>query len=128
MCCAVSLWIRSVRMCTPMGQEHDDCHPLSHKVSPAYFKIKFNVTFICKARNNWSTKATISKTFYVSTVGASLMGRGSLFQSGLPLNRSQSIKGNLPVSLDRGMASRFWVDDLRDHFGMQEVRNIRSSC
>ena len=57
MCCAVSLWIRSVRMCTPMGQEHDDCHPLSHKVSPAYFKIKFNVTFICKARNNWSTKA-----------------------------------------------------------------------
>ncbi|XP_041638518.1 prokineticin-2 [Cheilinus undulatus] len=32
MCCAVSLWIRSLRMCTPMGQEGDDCHPLSHKV------------------------------------------------------------------------------------------------
>lgn len=33
MCCAVSLWIRSLRMCTPMGQEGDDCHPMSHKVS-----------------------------------------------------------------------------------------------
>ncbi|XP_061074541.1 prokineticin-2 [Conger conger] len=32
MCCAVSLWIRSLRMCTPMGLEGDDCHPVSHKV------------------------------------------------------------------------------------------------
>ncbi|KAM4588540.1 prokineticin-2 [Odontesthes bonariensis] len=32
MCCAVSLWIRSLRMCTPMGREGDNCHPLSHKV------------------------------------------------------------------------------------------------
>ncbi|KAM7005390.1 prokineticin-2 [Tautogolabrus adspersus] len=32
MCCAVSLWIRSLRMCTPMGQESDDCHPMSHEV------------------------------------------------------------------------------------------------
>ncbi|XP_069499946.1 prokineticin-2 [Ambystoma mexicanum] len=32
MCCAVSLWIRSLRMCTPMGTEGDDCHPLSYKV------------------------------------------------------------------------------------------------
>ncbi|XP_023649726.2 prokineticin-2 [Paramormyrops kingsleyae] len=32
MCCAVSLWIRNLRMCTPMGQEGEDCHPLSHKV------------------------------------------------------------------------------------------------
>ncbi|KAK0134925.1 AVIToxin-VAR2 [Merluccius polli] len=31
MCCAVSLWIRSLRMCTPIGQEGDDCHPMSHK-------------------------------------------------------------------------------------------------
>ncbi|KAK2862572.1 hypothetical protein Q5P01_002105 [Channa striata] len=31
-CCAVSLWIRSLRMCTPMGMEGDDCHPLSQKV------------------------------------------------------------------------------------------------
>ncbi|XP_068107942.1 prokineticin-2 [Hyperolius riggenbachi] len=31
MCCAVSLWIRSIRMCTPLGNEGDDCHPLSHK-------------------------------------------------------------------------------------------------
>ncbi|XP_030276944.1 prokineticin-2 [Sparus aurata] len=32
LCCAVSLWIRSLRMCTPMGQEGDDCHPMSHSV------------------------------------------------------------------------------------------------
>lgn len=32
MCCAVSLWIRSLRMCTPMGQEGDDCHSMSHQV------------------------------------------------------------------------------------------------
>uniref|UniRef100_A0A3B5K4R3 Prokineticin 2 n=1 Tax=Takifugu rubripes TaxID=31033 RepID=A0A3B5K4R3_TAKRU len=32
MCCAVSLWIRSLRMCTPMGREGDDCHPMSHTV------------------------------------------------------------------------------------------------
>ncbi|XP_053157289.1 prokineticin-2 [Hemicordylus capensis] len=31
MCCAVSLWIRSLRMCTPMGNLGEDCHPLSHK-------------------------------------------------------------------------------------------------
>ncbi|XP_019942137.1 prokineticin-2 [Paralichthys olivaceus] len=32
MCCAVSLWISSLRMCTPMGNEGHDCHPMSHKV------------------------------------------------------------------------------------------------
>ncbi|XP_077181300.1 prokineticin-2 isoform X2 [Paroedura picta] len=32
MCCAVSLWIRSLRMCTPLGNLGEDCHPLSHKV------------------------------------------------------------------------------------------------
>ncbi|XP_036957787.1 prokineticin-2 [Acanthopagrus latus] len=32
LCCAVSLWIRSLRMCTPMGHEGDDCHPMSHSV------------------------------------------------------------------------------------------------
>ncbi|XP_056131257.1 prokineticin-2 [Lampris incognitus] len=32
MCCAVSLWIRSLRMCTSMGEEGDDCHPMSHKI------------------------------------------------------------------------------------------------
>ncbi|XP_068010522.1 prokineticin-2 isoform X1 [Melanerpes formicivorus] len=33
MCCAISLWIRSLRMCTPMGNLGEDCHPLSHRVS-----------------------------------------------------------------------------------------------
>lgn len=37
MCCAVGLWIRSLRMCTPMGQEGPDCHPLSHTVSQSVF-------------------------------------------------------------------------------------------
>ncbi|XP_065543179.1 prokineticin-2 isoform X2 [Lathamus discolor] len=32
MCCAVSLWIRSLRMCTPMGNLGDECHPLSHRL------------------------------------------------------------------------------------------------
>uniref|UniRef100_A0A8C0GQJ0 Prokineticin 2 n=1 Tax=Chelonoidis abingdonii TaxID=106734 RepID=A0A8C0GQJ0_CHEAB len=32
MCCAVSLWIRSLRMCTPMGDLGEECHPLSIKV------------------------------------------------------------------------------------------------
>ncbi|KAF7711407.1 prokineticin-2 [Silurus meridionalis] len=32
MCCAVSLWIRSLRMCMPMAMEGEECHPMSHKV------------------------------------------------------------------------------------------------
>ncbi|XP_049589741.1 prokineticin-2 [Syngnathus scovelli] len=32
MCCAVSLWFHSLRMCTLMGTEGDDCHPMSHDV------------------------------------------------------------------------------------------------
>ncbi|XP_044141607.1 prokineticin-1 [Bufo gargarizans] len=31
-CCAISLWLRGLRMCTPMGQEGEECHPFSHKV------------------------------------------------------------------------------------------------
>ncbi|XP_050005310.1 prokineticin-2 isoform X5 [Alexandromys fortis] len=32
MCCAVSIWIKSIRICTPMGQVGDSCHPLTRKV------------------------------------------------------------------------------------------------
>ncbi|XP_062396160.1 prokineticin-1 [Sardina pilchardus] len=32
LCCAVSLWLRGLRMCTPRGDEGDECHPYSHKV------------------------------------------------------------------------------------------------
>ncbi|TSW62362.1 Prokineticin-1 [Bagarius yarrelli] len=32
MCCAVSLWLRGLRMCTPQGFEGDECHPFSHKL------------------------------------------------------------------------------------------------
>ncbi|XP_075997385.1 prokineticin-2 isoform X2 [Genypterus blacodes] len=31
MCCAVSLWISTLRVCTPMGKEGEACHPLSHE-------------------------------------------------------------------------------------------------
>ncbi|KAG1933104.1 prokineticin-1 [Pimephales promelas] len=31
LCCAVSLWLRGLRMCTPQGLEGDECHPYSHK-------------------------------------------------------------------------------------------------
>ncbi|XP_036960829.1 prokineticin-1 [Acanthopagrus latus] len=31
-CCAVSLWLRGLRMCVPRGVEGDECHPFSHKV------------------------------------------------------------------------------------------------
>lgn len=32
LCCAVSLWLRGLRMCAPRGLEGDECHPFSHKV------------------------------------------------------------------------------------------------
>lgn len=32
LCCAVSLWLRGLRMCAPRGLEGDECHPYSHKV------------------------------------------------------------------------------------------------
>ncbi|XP_030062622.1 prokineticin-2 [Microcaecilia unicolor] len=31
-CCAVSLWISSLRMCTPVGIDGEECHPLSRKI------------------------------------------------------------------------------------------------
>nr|XP_033774515.1 prokineticin-1 [Geotrypetes seraphini] len=31
-CCAISLWLRGLRMCIPLGQEGEECHPFSHKV------------------------------------------------------------------------------------------------
>ncbi|XP_036286425.1 prokineticin-2 isoform X2 [Pipistrellus kuhlii] len=30
-CCAVSLWIRGLRLCTPMGRAGHSCHPRSRK-------------------------------------------------------------------------------------------------
>ncbi|XP_023403784.1 prokineticin-2 isoform X2 [Loxodonta africana] len=32
MCCAVSIWVKSIRICTPMGKVGDICHPLTRKV------------------------------------------------------------------------------------------------
>uniref|UniRef100_A0A8C4QLN3 Prokineticin 1 n=1 Tax=Eptatretus burgeri TaxID=7764 RepID=A0A8C4QLN3_EPTBU len=30
-CCAASLWLPGLRMCTPLGLHGDECHPYSHK-------------------------------------------------------------------------------------------------
>ncbi|XP_020924871.1 prokineticin-2 isoform X1 [Sus scrofa] len=32
MCCAVSIWVKSIRICTPMGKVGDSCHPMTRKV------------------------------------------------------------------------------------------------
>ncbi|XP_006009143.1 prokineticin-2 [Latimeria chalumnae] len=45
MCCAVSIWIKGVRICTPMAKEGEECHPLSHKVP--YFGIRMHHTCPC---------------------------------------------------------------------------------
>ncbi|KAB0377892.1 hypothetical protein FD755_009470, partial [Muntiacus reevesi] len=34
MCCAVSIWVKSIRICTPLGKVGDSCHPMSHKPNP----------------------------------------------------------------------------------------------
>lgn len=63
MCCAVSLWIRSLRMCTPMGQEGDDCHPMSHTVrvdacAPANEAFRhFNISFPTSGSFLWEAAA-----------------------------------------------------------------------
>ncbi|XP_076984812.1 prokineticin-2 isoform X1 [Tamandua tetradactyla] len=31
-CCAVSIWVKSIRICTPMGKVGDACHPLTRKL------------------------------------------------------------------------------------------------
>ncbi|XP_017175072.1 prokineticin-1 isoform X1 [Mus musculus] len=31
-CCAISLWLRGLRLCTPLGREGEECHPGSHKI------------------------------------------------------------------------------------------------
>ncbi|XP_055270302.1 prokineticin-2 isoform X1 [Moschus berezovskii] len=31
MCCAVSIWVKSIRICTPMGKVGDSCHPMTRK-------------------------------------------------------------------------------------------------
>ncbi|EHB07240.1 Prokineticin-1 [Heterocephalus glaber] len=36
-CCAISLWLRGLRVCTPLGRQGEECHPSSHKV-PSFRK------------------------------------------------------------------------------------------
>lgn len=47
LCCAVSLWIRNLRMCIPMGQMGEECHPMSHKVHFITFLLMFIMIFVC---------------------------------------------------------------------------------
>ncbi|NWV93731.1 PROK1 protein, partial [Machaerirhynchus nigripectus] len=43
-CCAGSLWLRGLRVCTPLGQEGDECHPFSHKEALIPLIISWAVT------------------------------------------------------------------------------------
>ncbi|XP_005388981.1 PREDICTED: prokineticin-1 [Chinchilla lanigera] len=36
-CCAISLWLQGLRMCTPLGRQGEECHPSSRKV-PSFRK------------------------------------------------------------------------------------------
>ncbi|XP_049632954.1 prokineticin-2 isoform X1 [Suncus etruscus] len=40
MCCAVSIWVKSIRICTPMGKLGDSCHPLTRKNKIANRRVK----------------------------------------------------------------------------------------
>ncbi|XP_055756029.1 toxin MIT1-like [Salvelinus fontinalis] len=55
MFCAVSLWIRSLRMCAPMGQEGDECHILSHKV-PFFGKRLHHTNLACITTSEGKSK------------------------------------------------------------------------
>ncbi|XP_004689557.1 PREDICTED: prokineticin-1 [Condylura cristata] len=46
-CCAISLWLRGLRMCTPLGREGEECHPVSHKVP--FFRKRQHHTCPCLA-------------------------------------------------------------------------------
>uniref|UniRef100_A0A8D2J0A3 Prokineticin-1 n=1 Tax=Varanus komodoensis TaxID=61221 RepID=A0A8D2J0A3_VARKO len=62
-CCAISLWLRGLRMCTPLGQEGDECHPISHKV-PFFGKRQHHTcpclpNFICSKFNDGRYRCSI---------------------------------------------------------------------
>ncbi|XP_016078829.1 PREDICTED: prokineticin-1 [Miniopterus natalensis] len=44
-CCAISLWLQGLRMCTPLGREAEECHPGSYKVP--YFRKRHHHTCPC---------------------------------------------------------------------------------
>ncbi|XP_056279682.1 prokineticin-1 [Pseudoliparis swirei] len=52
LCCAVSLWLRGLRMCVPRGLEGDECHPFSHKISPSHFMSHFQVPYAGKRQHH----------------------------------------------------------------------------
>ncbi|XP_005383828.1 PREDICTED: prokineticin-2 isoform X2 [Chinchilla lanigera] len=45
MCCAVSIWVKSIRICTPLGKVGDSCHPQTRKVP--YFGRRMHHTCPC---------------------------------------------------------------------------------
>ncbi|XP_070604615.1 prokineticin-1, partial [Erythrolamprus reginae] len=62
-CCAISLWLRGLRMCTPLGREGDECHPISHKV-PFFGKRQHHTcpclpNLICSRFNNGRYRCSI---------------------------------------------------------------------
>ncbi|XP_021014803.1 prokineticin-1 isoform X2 [Mus caroli] len=44
-CCAISLWLRGLRLCTPLGREGEECHPGSHKIP--FLRIRQHHTCPC---------------------------------------------------------------------------------
>lgn len=69
MCCAVSLWIRSLRMCMPMGLEGEECHPMSHKVKLLGFFSYHSFLFLISIQSNTALpyfELCVHTTFSVS--------------------------------------------------------------
>ena len=57
MCCAVSIWVKSIRICTPMGKVGDSCHPMTRKVSIYVFLLvllHFSYSTPSKASMTWN--------------------------------------------------------------------------
>ncbi|XP_048408825.1 toxin MIT1-like [Stegostoma tigrinum] len=44
-CCAASVWLRGLQLCTPEGTRGDECHPFSHKIP--FFGKRLHYTCPC---------------------------------------------------------------------------------
>lgn len=81
MCCAVSIWVKSIRICTPMGQVGDSCHPLTRKVSVCAGTPGVP---LCWARPVWQKAWLV----HLKQRSEDSTARMQLFLSSLPLHSS----------------------------------------
>lgn len=86
MCCAVSIWIKSIRICTPMGQVGDSCHPLTRKVSVCTGPSGISS---CWARPMWWTSWVVHLKLKVT--GQYRGGGGTHFSPFPPLASQSSV-------------------------------------